>query len=222
MEASPFETTSRYMIRMIDNIPYLLCVQVPYVLCGCGLFANKTEKPKPKPKPEVKIIDEFPLPTIKRCKYCRQIDHNISKCELIEIEISKIPQYCSVNINDIPNVRDYLTQTNKIVLERYVTKSNLLNYMRHNCSVYYDNNIYNAKNSHLKNVELVIGYLCVLPFHPEIKIQRQYKHRINKHKVIEAYPYPKQNNQRSFGITGFTPCVEMGVGGVGIGFAMPI
>jgi hypothetical protein len=89
MEASPFETTSGYMIRMIDNIPYLLCVQVPYVLCGCGLFANKTEKPIPKPITKVEVIDEFPLPTIKRCKYCRQIDHNISKCELIEIEISK-------------------------------------------------------------------------------------------------------------------------------------
>lgn len=91
-------------------------------------------------------------------------------------EFKRIEDYCSnvVNQVNLPETRKFLSTIDKDVIRRYIAKHNISNYMYENCSQYYDNNI-NLRDNKKNNIELIIGYLCVLPLHPEIKIKRQRK-----------------------------------------------
>ena len=84
---------------------------------------------------------------IKKCSFCKETTHNILKCEQINIKLEEITEYFSNYENklNIPNAMDYLLIFDSIIINRYVTKYNIKNYMYHNCSVYYDNNITKCK-----------------------------------------------------------------------------
>lgn len=116
----------------------------------------------------------------KCCSFCGENNHNISKCEKINNELNKITDYCShyENQTNIPKTRDFLEKINNIVINRYVIKHKIKSYMYYKCSQYYDNSVNN-------NIDLIIGYLCVLPLHPEIKIQRTKKQKIHEKQNIQ-------------------------------------
>jgi hypothetical protein len=99
------------------------------------------------------------------CSYCNDTSHKINTCQLATDILMSITEKLSNN-NDIPFARTYLQKIDKKLIKRYVTKHHLDTYMYRNCYNYYYDCIDTAED---KNIELIIGYLCVLPFHPELK-----------------------------------------------------
>lgn len=113
-------------------------------------------------------------PTItKMCVYCRQNDHNIHDCLLMNTAIKVMINYCSEHATDITKVRAYLEDIDRRVIYRYVESTKIKYYLSENCADYYDYNcLTNTKIS--SYIEIIICYLCVLPFHPEIKSMRKH------------------------------------------------
>jgi hypothetical protein len=112
---------------------------------------------------------------IKKCSFCKQTNHNVRNCEQLNEKFEEITNHFKnyENKTNIPSAKEFLILFDKFILNKYIKKYNINNFMYYNCSIYYDNNI-NNKN---KTIELIIGYLCVLPLHPEIKIKRVKKEK---------------------------------------------
>ena len=129
------------------------------------------------------------------CSFCKCPDHKITKCPQITQGIAKIKTYCSSysNQQNIPATIKWLEQLDEKILNRYVIAYNIDNYMWNNCSQYYMNNI-EGKRKKYKLIELIIGYNCVLPLHPEIRIKRVYEEKVNWEK-----PKPDYSSASSFG-----------------------
>lgn len=146
----------------------------------------------------------------KHCSYCKDINHTISKCDKMNYELEKITQYCSLieNQNNIPETRKYLQSINNTIISRYAVKNKIRRFMYNNCFQYYVNNIEPCKNIFYKNVELIIGYLCVLPLHPEIRIKK-----VSQPKAPQPVHCHKNHNNGNFG-------VFVGTQGVGVGFML--
>lgn len=161
-------------------------------------------EPVVEPVVEEKIIKE---PKIKHCSFCNNTNHIISKCQIVNDAMYDITNKLKNN-NDIVSARKYLQNINKILLKRYISVNSINKYMYRNCSIYYDNNISKLKD---KDIELIIGYLCVLPFHPEIKIQREYKSNKVSNKVC--------NNEQNNSLFGGMLLVS-NRNGVGLGFKL--
>jgi hypothetical protein len=141
---------------------------------------NQVTEPESRP-----IVDTHAKPV---CSFCKGGEHNITKCPEATNLITKIKTYCSeyANQQNIPATMKWLDQFDKKILDRYVTVSNINNYMWYHCSVYWTNNIegLNGKN---KLIQLIIGHDCVLPLHPEIRIKRVRK----ESKTIYVYTKEK-------------------------------
>jgi hypothetical protein len=140
----------------------------------------------------------------KCCSYCHENNHNILKCEKMNNELNELTNYCSQYENqiNIPKTKEFLEKLNNAVIKRYVKKHNLKRYMYNNCSQYYDNSVKN-------DIDIIIGYLCVLPLHPEIKIKRTtYKK--------EKYTKVKPNRHRQHNNYG----IFFGTNGIHIGFGL--
>lgn len=159
---------------------------------------EKNEEPNEPSKNENKQKKE------KCCSYCCENKHNISKCEKMNDELNKITEYCShyENQTNIPKTKEFLKKIDNVVIKRYVKIHKIRNYMYHNCSQYYDNI---EKNNN--NIELIIGYLCVLPLHPELKIKRT-----STKKVYEQQPIQRKHNNFNAGLFVGPQGVEFGVG----------
>ncbi len=104
----------------------------------------------------------------KCCSYCGENNHTISKCDIMNNKLQNMVNYCSEYENqiNIPKTKLFLEKIDKKVIKRYITQKNIRIYMYHNCSQYYDHSVNN-------DIDLIIGFLCILPLHPEIKIPRQ-------------------------------------------------
>lgn len=151
------------------------------------------------------VIIEKKTSVVKRCSYCRNETHKINNCQLVNDMMSEITSRVTNN-KDIPSVRDYLRGIDKKIILRYVSKRGLRRYMYQNCSVYYDSHISKSRES---EIELIIGYLCVLPYHPEILIERKYKKSIK-----ESYDDGKRNKNDNFIF------MSVGSNGLGLGFRL--
>ena len=164
------------------------------------LFPKKTKTIIKEVEDEIDNNCELPIKNKKEkcCSYCKDPTHSINKCEKVMIELNNITEYCSEYENqlNIPKTRKFLSSLDKKIIDRYVKKNNIRTFMSDHCYNYYDNN----QNS---NIELIIGYLCVLPLHPEIKNKR-----IITKKKSESKLKPEPNSSH-FGIF---------VGTQGIGF----
>lgn len=117
-----------------------------------------------------KNIEQKPPIIIKAkcCSYCGENNHTISKCDIMNNKLQNMVNYCSEYENqiNIPKTKLFLEKIDKKVIKRYITQKNIRIYMYHNCSQYYDHSVNN-------DIDLIIGFLCILPLHPEIKIPRQ-------------------------------------------------
>lgn len=120
-------------------------------------------------KEQVEVECEKPK-RIKKCGFCEQEGHDVRKCDQLNTHLNELRQYLKNSTNySIIDVRKHLKKIDDFILGKYIDKHNINDYMYEYCSIYYDNNI-TRKNM---NIELLIGYYCVLPLHPEIKIKRQ-------------------------------------------------
>jgi hypothetical protein len=116
--------------------------------------------------------DEEKEPVVKLCAYCKNSDHNVRHCDQMNCELLNMTNFCTSNQSNIPKVRKYLNTVDKRVINRYVQSKKLSNYMYQNCYEYFENNCkYGTKLE--KYIEVIIGYLCVLPLNPQIKNRRQ-------------------------------------------------
>ncbi len=145
----------------------------------------------------------------KHCSFCKDPSHTITKCDKMNYEIDKITEYCSIIENqiNIPETRKYLQSIDSVIINRYVTKNKIKDYMYNNCYQYYNNNIKLTRNTNQKNIELIIGYLCVLPLHPEIRNKKEPK---NKKQIVHCH---KNHNNNNIGLF-------VGTQGVGVGFML--
>lgn len=162
----------------------------------------------------VKIEKVKKQATEKHCGFCKETGHNIRNCETLHNALDNITDYCSScrNQTNLPKVRMYLSEFDKAVINRYISKYNISNYMYHHCSVYYDNHIRSIKTRFLKNVELIIGYLCVLPLHPEIKIKRQSRKNANT---------GNKNNRQNYNVNDYyMPHLFMTTQGLSVGYGI--
>lgn len=140
----------------------------------------------------------------KKCAFCKEIGHDIRKCEQVNNKLEEISNYFLIYENqvNIPKAKEFLETFDKLILNIFESKYKIKNYMCNNCSVYYDNNIYIKKN---QIVELLIGYLCVLPLHPEIKIKRNKRNKINKHSNSNSNQINRNNKNMFDGNVFITP-----------------
>jgi hypothetical protein len=145
-----------------------------------GLFRRENMSVKNLVKnPETEEVKKERSVKEKRCSYCKGAGHNVKTCVSMNAQMDAITSYFSKYKNrmDIDGSKAHLLTIDKKVINRYLEKHNIRNYMYSMCSVYYDNNIRGTKRGDL-NVKLMIGYLCVLPLHPEIIIKRVPPHSI--------------------------------------------
>lgn len=114
------------------------------------------------------------------CSYCNGTTHNIIKCEQVKAQLEQIKTYCTdpAHQANVIGTTDWLKTFDNRVLARYIITHNINSYMWNNCAVYYANNIDKTSGKD-KNIQLIIGYECVLPAHPEIRIR---KNQIKKYK----------------------------------------
>ena len=135
-----------------------------------------TRKPKEEVFEEVYmelIQEETPKePVTKLCSFCKKCDHNIRHCDAMNSQLQQITDYCSSNQTNIPKTRAYLNTIDKRVIYRYVQSNKLYSYMYQNCQEYFNNNCKHGTKLK-KYIEVIIGYLCVLPLNPQIKIKRK-------------------------------------------------
>jgi hypothetical protein len=150
------------------------------------------------------------------CSFCKCPEHNIAKCPEVLDEMAKIKAYCSEysNQQNIPATAKWLDQFDEKILNRYVVSSNINNYMWSHCTVYYSNNIEGTKGKK-KSIELIIGHDCVLPLHPEIKIQRLYK----KKQLTPVIDCNYNNNSNDFSVGAIGAGIVIGTG-IATGFAV--
>jgi hypothetical protein len=147
-------------------------------------------------------------PVVKMCAYCKNCDHNIRHCDQMNSELQNMINFCSSNQSDVPKVRKYLNTVDKRVIYRYVQSKKLSNFMYQNCPEYYENNCkYGTKLE--KYIEVIIGYLCVLPLNPQIKNRRKpvVKKPTNTPAHYDYFPKPgvylNQDGRISIGIKLF-------------------
>lgn len=120
----------------------------------------------------VKICKEKPSDF---CGFCRQKEHNINTCALLQNEFSKIEEYCSIYNNQINLSETRLWLKNNIdnnAMKLYVSEYKILSFMYKNCSEYYDTYIEKVDKKNI-NIEAIISYLCVLKVNPTIKKKRK-------------------------------------------------
>lgn len=110
------------------------------------------------------------------CSYCQSVEHNIIKCVQVKTQLDQIKTYCSdpTHQQNVIETTNWLKTFDNKILSRYIITHNINSYMWNNCSVYYTNNIDRTSGKD-KNIQLIIGFECVLPAHPEIRIKREYK-----------------------------------------------
>lgn len=159
---------------------YIDISDIPDVV-DCNNLADTTDKKINKSQIE------------KKCGYCRNVGHNVSNCQSIIQEFEKITYYFSIPENlvseNIIKTRNFLLGFDNFILSRYLTKYKIFNYMYYECSKYFDNASGN------KNIELLVGYFCVLPFHPEIRIKRVRTRNIPNHpKTPSKISFPQKFN----------------------------
>lgn len=108
------------------------------------------------------------------CSFCNATSHNIIKCEQVKAQLEEIKVYCSVPTHqaNIIGTTTWLRTFDNRVLARYIITHNINSYMWNNCAIYYENNISRTSGKE-KNIQLIIGYECVLPAHPEIRIKKE-------------------------------------------------
>jgi len=105
----------------------------------------------------------------KLCGHCLLSGHNKRNCPSLNAELDRHVEYCSTNKTNIESVREYLRSLDKTIVFRYAEVNRIDNYMYYNCSEYYDNVCINNGNRFYNYVEIIIGYLCILPMNPLIK-----------------------------------------------------
>ncbi len=113
------------------------------------------------------------------CSHCKSIQHNIKTCPQMNESINAIKTYCNnflVNQNNLTvfSVSNYLNTWDENILKRYVNVKQINSFMFTNCVEYYNGNIDGLVGKD-RYIQLIIGYECVLPLHPEIRIKRTYK-----------------------------------------------
>ncbi len=117
------------------------------------------------------------------CSYCQSVEHNIIKCVQVKTQLDQIKTYCSdpAHQQNVIETTNWLKNFDNKVLARYIIVHNINSYMWNNCAVYYSNNIDRTSGKD-KNIQLIIGFECVLPAHPEIRIKREQKSYIAHYK----------------------------------------
>lgn len=104
------------------------------------------------------------------CTFCKEPMHKSETCPII---LQHITYQCSL-IDDETLLRQYLSLLDTSVLQNYVDSHKLKEKMFLNCSKYYDRYIapFETKQDEF-NVELMVGYMHILPMYPEISVKRK-------------------------------------------------
>ena len=149
---------------------------------------------------------------IPACSYCSATSHNIIKCDQVKAQLEQIKTYCSnpAHQADVIGTTTWLKTFDNKVLARYIIINNINSYMWNNCAIYYANNI-NKTNGKDKNIQLIIGYECVLPAHPEIRIKRTQLVKNKKYNESNKYNQP-QNYYDPYGTGLFEKALIMNAG----------
>ncbi len=129
------------------------------------------------------------------CSYCQSVEHNIIKCVQVKTQLEKIKTYCSdpAHQQNVIETTNWLKNFDNRVLARYIITHNINSYMWNNCAVYYSNNIDRTSGKE-KNIQLIIGFECVLPAHPEIRIKREQKSYLKSYNKNRDYNQSKHHN----------------------------
>lgn len=121
----------------------------------------------------VSDAEEVQRPPVTRvCSHCHQSDHTIRQCVVMNTALREMVDYCTSNATNIPKVRTYLNTIDAKVVFRYTATHKLRHYLYTYCPQYYDNNCVRGTRLN-NNIELIIGYLCVLPLNPQMKVKRE-------------------------------------------------
>ncbi len=131
------------------------------------------------------------------CSYCQSVEHNIIKCVQVKTQLDQIKTYCSnpAHQQNVIETTNWLKQFDNRVLARYIIVHNINSYMWNNCAVYYSNNIDRTSGKE-KNIQLIIGFECVLPAHPEIRIKREQK------SYLKSYNQSQNQSKHNSGLSG--------------------
>jgi len=156
----------------------------------------------------VKIPKKIPA-----CSYCSATTHNIIKCEQVKAQLEQIKTYCSdpAHQANVIGTTTWLKTFDNKVLARYIITHNIGSYMWNNCAIYYANNIEKTSGKD-KNIQLIIGYECVLPAHPEIRIKKEQLKKIKYESKYESNNYHHHKNSGVFGSGMMEKAIIMNAG----------
>lgn len=116
------------------------------------------------------FVPSIVLPEDDICTFCKEQMHTLETCPVI---LQHITYQCSL-IEDETLLRQYLALLDSTVLQNYVNSHDLKQKMYMNCSKYYDRYIAPfASKPEEFNIELMVGYMHVLPLYPEISVKRK-------------------------------------------------
>ena len=131
--------------------------------------------------------------TVKNVSYA----HTKYQCEEIIQHMHNIELICK--IKNIEFVRDKLNNINPKILKKYVEIYNIFKTIYYECAEYYDTHISHITDRKKRNIELIIAFLCILPYNEEIKTSRN-TDEIKKEKKVQFFDEPEIFSSKQFNI----------------------
>jgi hypothetical protein len=106
------------------------------------------------------------------CKHCFSDKHSIDFCRKLQMDFSILEMRCRSMRRNRSKVRRYLHTVPLEIIRKYVQYHRLSVRLSIGYCEYYDANVMQKNELAERLIEMIVMYLCVVPYRPELKKSR--------------------------------------------------